>query len=180
MILYHGTILESGRDIVLNGINLNKCREYSDFGKGFYTTPDKSFAEICAMTKAGVSNKSRRPVIVRFEADWERVRGHQYFDKADVNWGQFIINNRTSNKYLLSVNTGIHNKDLKYHIVQGPTADARITDMVNEFEKLNKPVSDDDIQKFKSHIFGEQISFHTEIALSLLKNATIIDIERRV
>lgn len=32
MILYHGTNIE------IDKIDLNKCRQFKDFGKGFYTT----------------------------------------------------------------------------------------------------------------------------------------------
>lgn len=183
MILYHGTLLESAQDIVANGIRLEKCRDYTDFGAGFYTTLDKTFAEACAQSKADFYENLKKLALVQFEVNWEKVRGHLFFPKADIEWGQFIINNRASNSYINKMNLmniGKNNRNSQYPIVQGPTADARITDLVREYDITKQPVKEEDMKRFKSSVYGEQISFHTEIALSLLTNAKIIEVERRI
>ena len=48
MILYHGS------NIIIENIDLNKCRPYKDFGKGFYCTTIKSQAELMAKRVAAI------------------------------------------------------------------------------------------------------------------------------
>ena len=40
MKLYHGTDFTSAYAIASNGVDLSYSKNFSDFGKGFYTTPD--------------------------------------------------------------------------------------------------------------------------------------------
>jgi hypothetical protein len=48
MIVYHGS------NIIIENIDLNKCRPYKDFGKGFYCTTIKSQAELMAKRVAAI------------------------------------------------------------------------------------------------------------------------------
>lgn len=48
MILYHGS------NMVIDEIDLNKCRPYKDFGQGFYCTEIKEQAELMAKRVARI------------------------------------------------------------------------------------------------------------------------------
>lgn len=48
MILYHGS------NIMIQNIDLNKCRPYKDFGKGFYCTTIRNQAELMAKRVAAI------------------------------------------------------------------------------------------------------------------------------
>ena len=61
MILYHGTNIE------IDEIDLDKCRPYKDFGKGFYTTELYEQAEKMARRVSRIYGGS--PVINIYEAD---------------------------------------------------------------------------------------------------------------
>jgi hypothetical protein len=61
--VYHGTDLESAKDIHENGLNINKCdRGY--FGKAFYVTTDKALAQ---SNYADFSGEDEGGVVLKFE-----------------------------------------------------------------------------------------------------------------
>ena len=58
MILYHGTY------IFFDSIDLDKCRPFKDFGKGFYLTDLEDQAMKMAVKKSKIFNGA--PVILKF------------------------------------------------------------------------------------------------------------------
>lgn len=58
MILYHGTYM------LFDSIDLNKCRPFKDFGKGFYLTDLEEQALKMAVKTAKIFNGS--PLIMKF------------------------------------------------------------------------------------------------------------------
>lgn len=67
MVLYHGTDDKSANNIVKNGIDLYSGSLHTDFGPGFYTTPDIKLAEIWAKRKGIFS----RGAVVSYVIDEE-------------------------------------------------------------------------------------------------------------
>lgn len=65
--LYHGTDLVAATEIVENGIDFAKGSTHSDFGQGFYATPDLS----CALSYAILTANSTHgiPVIIELHVD---------------------------------------------------------------------------------------------------------------
>ena len=61
MILYHGTYTN------FDSIELDKCRPFKDFGKGFYLTDLEVQAMKMAVKKSKIFNGS--PVILKYEFD---------------------------------------------------------------------------------------------------------------
>ena len=53
MKLYHGTVSSSALNIINEGINLKCSQELLDFGRGFYTTPNKEHAKSRTTSPAG-------------------------------------------------------------------------------------------------------------------------------
>ena len=49
MILYHGS------NTAIDGIDLNRCRPYKDFGRGFYLTDIREQAQRMAQEQRGCS-----------------------------------------------------------------------------------------------------------------------------
>jgi len=42
--VYHGTFLEAAKSIEEDGVLLRKCKQHTDFGKGFYVTEHYEYA----------------------------------------------------------------------------------------------------------------------------------------
>lgn len=61
MILYHGS------NMIINEIDLSKCRPYKDFGQGFYCTEIKEQAELMAKRVAKIYGGN--PYVNVFELD---------------------------------------------------------------------------------------------------------------
>ena len=51
MILYHGS------NTAIDGIDLNRCRPYKDFGRGFYLTDIREQAQRMAQEQRGCQRK---------------------------------------------------------------------------------------------------------------------------
>ncbi|MBD5388567.1 DUF3990 domain-containing protein [bacterium] len=155
MILYHGS------NVAIQEIDLNKCRPYKDFGKGFYLTDIKGQAQRMAARAVKMFNGA--PVLTAFEFDLEKALSKKLkiktFQAPDNDWAHFVMSNR-------DINTPqpCHH----YDIVIGPVADdtiARLLRMyterfINE-EQLLKELT---FSKLTSQYF-----FHTEKALKMLK-----------
>lgn len=61
MKLYHGS------NIVIDQIDLSKCKPYKDFGQGFYLTEIKEQAEQMARRTSAIYG--REPIVTEFEFD---------------------------------------------------------------------------------------------------------------
>lgn len=61
--VYHGTDLESAKDISKNGLNLKKC-ERGYFGRAFYVTADK---ELAKSNYADFSGDEEGGIVLEFE-----------------------------------------------------------------------------------------------------------------
>jgi len=163
MILYHGTNLD------IEHIDLNLCRNYKDFGKGFYTTEIYEQAEKMSKRVARIYGGS--PIINVYEIE------DNFMLSSDLNildfgktvserWARFIMNNR--NRNFKDFSDSDCNFDFKYDIVGGPIADDNMTMLFRQLQ--NNMITFDMLIKgmtFKD--VTSQYSFHTKKAIQLLR-----------
>jgi hypothetical protein len=162
MILYHGSNIE------IEKINLDKCRPFKDFGRGFYTTTLKDQAWSMADRTVRIFKKGF-PFVTEFTIDDELINNtrfnKKYFTQPDINWARFVMNNR--NEYYKDIDNPDCNTDCKYDMVFGPVANDDISALMDVY--LSGIISDDAL--IKELIFRElnnQISFHTERIITCL------------
>jgi hypothetical protein len=162
MILFHGSNLEIAQ------IDLNICKPYKDFGKGFYTTELEEQAR--NMAKRTVRIFGGKPCITKFLIDDEEFENcnisQRVFDAPTNEWALFIINNR--NKNFIDIASLECNLDNKYGIVRGPVANDDIRLLFDLFE--DKIITMEELaKKLEYKELTSQISFHTDNAVRLLK-----------
>lgn len=164
MILFHGTDIESARNIVVR-ISLNYGSKSVDFGPGFYATPSEKAAYNWAMRKAEIRNKSAAIVLVEFDdelADNLIVRFNN-----DLRWGQFVINNRNGYNYIKAISNKEHNLDAKYDITYGRIADYDVTEVAKRLARLNEMLQD--AKELINPMYSYQYAFHTLEALKFVR-----------
>lgn len=175
MIIYHGTNINSAENIRKRGILLERCNDFTDFGKGFYTSKTEEFAKDTAINKCLKSKKygvNIAPAIVIFEFDENMIKktNYLYFDENDEKWLQFIVNNRNGWNYTNYIVDNFHNLNASYDIVEGGIADGNIVEYAESCRIRNVKVSDSYLQSilYSDKLYAHQISFHTEKVLDFL------------
>lgn len=155
MILYHGSNTEIDR------IDLDRCRPYKDFGKGFYLTDIKEQAQRMAARTARMFKGN--PVLTLFEFDLQEAQASglkiKTFDKPDREWARFVMTNR-------DIETAQPCHD--YDIVIGPVADDTIARVLRLYTE--KFISEE--QLLRELTFSKvtsQYFFHSEAAIKMLK-----------
>ncbi|WP_161946578.1 DUF3990 domain-containing protein [Ureibacillus xyleni] len=173
---YHGTIKRYGEYIESNGINLDKSRFATDFGKGFYVTNNKYQAEKWAKIKYQdnidkFSSEDIKPVVVYFALDINKITGLSgcIFEEPNLDWGNFILDCRKE-----GMRDGIFHS---YDFVLGHLADGKIVALLrraisgridsNEFLVGISPLSST----------NTQLSLHTEKSLECIKCLGVKEIE---
>lgn len=166
MILYHGSNIE------IMHIDLNKCRPYKDFGKGFYLTTIKEQAFKMAVRTSGIYGGT--PIVTAFEFNQEACCSNgavtKVFEKPDTEWAHFVINNR--NRHFSDYGSRNCSHDNKYDIVIGPVAN---DDLALLFRQFSRGMIDEDYL-LKNMIYKkltDQYSFHTEVGIKHLTKAGI-------
>ncbi len=154
MILYHGS------DVVVNNPEIIKANRTLDFGNGFYTTTSKEQACKWASIKKN-REQSENGILNIYEIndkilDEETLKVLR-FTGATEEWLNFVINNRMKLNYK-------HDFDM----VQGPVADDRVYACLNAFENRFMDV-DAAIRELRTYKLADQISFHSEQVIKLLK-----------
>ena len=150
MILYHGT------NTVFSKIDLSRSKDKRDFGKGFYTTTIYEQAEKWAKNQ-----------FIRYGGDGSFVKIFEYetinelkmleFKAMNKEWLEFVKENRTKG--------GIaHN----YDIVKGPVANDNTMRTIALYIS-GIYTTEQAIEQLSFFKVNDQISFHTQKALSLLQ-----------
>ena len=129
MILYRGT------NVKIDYIDLEKCKPYRDFGKGFYCTTIKKQAE--NMAERVVARRGGTEIINVYELDEnifndKNIKVKQ-FNKPSAEQAKFVLNNR--NRDFEWINSKECNVDCKYDLVIGPVADDDIISLFKTFER---------------------------------------------
>ena len=155
MILYHGS------NITIDAIDLDKCRPFKDFGKGFYLTDIKEQAQ--RMAERTVRMFDGTPTITSFEFSIEEAQAQdlsiKVFESPDKEWAKFVMCNR---------NVDIPQPTHDYDIVIGPVADDTIARLLRMF---TEHFIDED-QLLRELTFSKvtsQFFFHTTAAIKLLR-----------
>jgi hypothetical protein len=161
MILYHGSNTEVSK------IDLNRCRPYKDFGKGFYLTDIKKQAESMAIKVARIYGGEATVSV--FELDEEIYNDKNIksltFKNTDKEWAEFIINNRLEDALPETILRS--NQDNKYDLVYGPVADDDIHYLIWAF--WESIINTDQLaERLTYKYLSSQYSFHTERAISYL------------
>lgn len=156
MILYHGS------NVAIDKIDLNLCKPYKDFGRGFYLTDIQSQAEDMAIRRVKLADWGSL-IVTAYEFD-ERLLNDKsinvlVFPSVSVKWAEFVLNNR-------DVNHKGFTHD--YDVVVGPVANDTVAFQLRRYlfgaitlESLVKEL------EFKG--LNRQFFFGTEIAISKLK-----------
>jgi len=154
MKLYHGGLIEVKTPRIMATDHIG------DFGIGFYTTTDLEQARRFVATKCDRSRKSQG-VVSYFEVEDDFLKSKdlqiRIFRKADEKWARFVEANRRDVNY-----------SHEYDIVYGPVANDQVyasfalyeSDLIDFKELLNR---------LKVRKLTDQVLFHTERSLSLLK-----------
>jgi hypothetical protein len=152
-------------------IDLEKCRPFKDFGKGFYTTPFQNQAWTMARRTVKIYGNGI-PWITEFSFDENILKDDRHntltirkFDEPGNEWALFVINNR--NRRFFDNKNLECNVDGKYDIVSGPVANDDIAALINTF--LSGVISEDALRReLTFRELSIQYSFHTTRAIALL------------
>lgn len=129
MILYHGT------NVDFDTIELDKCDNYKDFGKGFYTTTMLDQAKAMARRKARINGG--KPCVISYEVPVDLLTltglNVKTFNSPSEEWAVFVINNR--NREFTNSSSPLCNIDLKYDVVYGPVANDTLATIIRRYEK---------------------------------------------
>lgn len=154
MILYHGS------DVIVDNPKIIKANRTLDFGHGFYTTTSKEQACKWASIKKN-REQSENGILNVYEVNDSILNDKTLrilnFTSASEDWLKFVIHNRLKINY-------IHDFD----IVHGPVADDRVYACLNAFENRFMDMQAA-IRELRTYKLADQISFHTEKAINLLK-----------
>ncbi len=119
MKLYHGS------NMVIDQIDLSKCKPFKDFGQGFYLTEIKEQAEQMARRTSAIYGGE--PIVTEFELDEIALKNLSVktFEEPNEEWALFVMANR-SRKNMQSIHS--------FDIVIGPVADDTIATLFRNFD----------------------------------------------
>ena len=163
--LYHDTDKEF--DIPIP----NKGRKGTDFGQGFYLTPDLASATNMAHRVARRKN-SPESVVICYSLDENRLASAglrvRSFLNIEPGWLRFVV----ANRYFQS-DASDHNLDGRWDIVHGFIADDRIVRLLDALVK-GAATEDDVLKALRTARFKSvQYSFHTSAAVALLEKVEV-------
>ncbi|MDR2358950.1 MAG: DUF3990 domain-containing protein [Prevotellaceae bacterium] len=154
MKLYHGSFTPD-----IKQPDLSKCRQKTDFGKGFYTTKSFEQAEKWAILRKN-RFRAEKACVIEYEIDDIILSSGEYkikhFDGATKEWLEFVFNNR---KYLAAET---------YDMVMGPVANDSLYATLLLYEQGVLSV-DATIAQLKTYTLFDQLSFHTSKAIGTLR-----------
>ena len=159
MRLYHGSTVAVRKPSIRLG------RSNADFGKGFYTTSSMEQAVRWAHIKQE-REKAQRAVVSVYEFDETLAENPGWsirkFTGADEAWLFFVTDCRKSRPH-------------GFDLVQGPVANDKVFTTVNLFESgvLSAEAA---ILQLKAYKTYDQLSFHTERVIDMLKFVESIDV----
>lgn len=163
--LYHGT--DKAFEVPIP----EKGRKGTDFGQGFYLTPDFTSAENMAHRVARRKNTAES-VVMCYAVDENLLASANLhirsFTRIEPEWLRFVVANR-----YFQQNAADHNLDKRWDVVHGYIADDRIVKLLDAFVK-GLTTEEDVLRALRSARFKSvQYSFHTAAAVSLLKRVEV-------
>lgn len=162
MKLYHGST------VIIEKPNLEILNYRTDFGRGFYTTTDIEQAKKWTKIKKDRLERQNNNDIHKYINVYEYIEDSDLkikdFTGADEEWLKFIYSNRQSDEL-------IHD----YDIVKGPVANDNLYQVLVGYENGIYNM-DETIQRLKTYLLTNQISFHTQKAINCLKYIETIEV----
>ena len=161
MKLYHGSI------VTVKKPSLRQGRPNTDYGKGFYTTVDFDQAARWARIRRDRAGEGHAVVSV-YEVDDNLLNNGALnimeYNGATKEWLDFVVANRRF--------APLH----KYDIVLGPVANDNLYATISLYEN-GELSAEAAVVQLKTHVLFNQVSFHTDKALSQLRfvEAIIVD-----
>lgn len=117
ILLYHGS------DSIVKEPDLNKCKSYKDFGKGFYLSFEeeqaKNFANLVMKRNGSTTKFVNIYKLLKFDNLNVLI-----FDNPDEEWFKFVCNNRRHDSIKSKIN---------YDIVIGKIADDATSAVINDY-----------------------------------------------
>lgn len=160
MKLYHGST------VAVKHPNIQKGRNATDFGKGFYTTTNFEQAKKWALLKKN-REQGDKAVVSVYEVPDNILDGEftvHHFAGATKEWLEFVVNNRKGKTTEV------------YELVMGPVANDQLYATIRLYEQ-GVITANAAIEMLKTHKLFDQLSFHTERVAVLLKFMEAIKIE---
>lgn len=158
--LYHGTTDVRAAAILAAGIDTSKFHRLTDFGPGFYTTTKKGQAFEWAYKiseKRKLAGSTERPAVLAYEVDRESLAGLQaicFVRAAEENgYWDFV---RSCRRPVLGQALHARHSRTPYDLAIGPVARVFLTP---PYKAINE---------------SDQISFHSDAALALLKTPSLV------
>lgn len=168
MILYHGS------NIDITNVNLNICRPFKNFGRGFYLTSLEEQAMKMALRVSKIYGGSQFVNIYEIDDDFllnEEFAIKNFGTEVSPEWARFVMNNR--NRRFTDFNDELCNLDCKYDIVAGPIANDDMALLFREFR--NNVITQETLLKELAYRkVTNQVSFHTEKAVKMLRKVGTI------
>lgn len=164
MIVYHGSTF------TVEQPNLDILNNRTDFGKGFYTTTDIEQAKKWSkIKKRRLSNDNPNNDIKQYVNVYEFTKDDKLnilsFDEATEEWLKFVFKNRQSNEL-------VH----QYDIVIGPVANDNLYQVLTGYEDGIYNITET-INRLKTYLLSNQISFHTQKSLETIKYIKTLEIK---
>jgi hypothetical protein len=155
MLVYHGGYA------LIDEIDLEKCRPYTDFGKGFYVTKYKHHAENWAQKSGKRNNTNGYITAFNFlESSFvNHICKKKYFDGYTEEWLDFIVANR---------NIETVEQSHGFDIVEGPVANDKVQNRL-KYYLTGKIPKNDFLKELTYHEETHQICFCTIASLQALK-----------
>lgn len=152
MRLYHGS------NMMIENIDLSKCKPYKNFGRGFYLTEIKEQAEKMAGRTAAIYGGE--PTVTEFEFDEAALHtlSVKTFENPDKEWALFVLANRSRN---------CRQPTHCFDIVIGPVADDTIATLFRNFNDgiIDLPTL---VNGLKYKKVSSQYLFHSAKAIKYL------------
>ena len=153
MNLYHGSINQ------VKNPNVDRGRNSTDFGKGFYTTTNFEQAKAWALSKEKATKNNATAIVSVYDVDDDLLTKERYktrlFDSPDRDWVSFVVDCRK----------GITHD---YDLIFGAVADDKIYTTITLYES-NILTAEETVARLKINEYYNQISFHTEAAVKELQ-----------
>ncbi|MDH8701319.1 hypothetical protein M2138_000660 [Dysgonomonadaceae bacterium PH5-43] len=152
MKVYHGSLVQ------VPNPNIEKGRQSTDFGKGFYTTTNIEQAKRWAQKKLKSAKEGDKAVVNIYEVDDNLLTNPKYnikkFENPNEEWLNFVVECRR---------TTLH----KYDIVFGAVANDKIYTTITLYE-AQVLTAEETVARLKVDDYFNQISFHSQSAVDEL------------
>ena len=164
MVFYHGT------NMIIGKIDLEKSRNRTDFGKGFYLSEKIGTAQGWATSRTEL--RGGTPTILSYEIndDVFKLYGKRFEPFPTLEWLEFISLNRQQSS---SIKSDKKEPRHDYHWASGSIANDRIADVVDEY-LAGDITADEAINRARVLPQTYQLSLHTPNAISLINEDNVV------